>query len=213
MESGPVLPSRRPDEVKFEISADAAATIRRRGGNLWIWPSSDRWPYATTEPPGDRHEWTVHRQGELVVRVDAAIMPPQHWVVALPENDGRHLDARWNGQDPRGAFGRLPVFEEPRNVPEPTGFRYQLFRFGSKAYAVLAAALWVLGIAGLRRGWFEGALLVGLGALAVVALLVGRARDWRPGRRGPAAKPGSSSPERRRAGIAPGPSWCVRPLC
>jgi hypothetical protein len=184
MESGTVLPSRGTDEVRFEISAGAAATIRRRGGNLWIWPSSERSVYATTEPPGDRHEWTAYRQGEVVVRVDAAIRPPERWVVVLPENGGRHLDARWNGLDPGGAFGRLPLLDMPEEVPQPSSLRHESFQLGSKAYAVLAAALWVLGIAGLHRWWFEGAPVVGFGALVLLAFLARLARkSWRGDRR------------------------------
>lgn len=72
----PELPA-RASHVRFEVSADAAIVIRERVGQLWIWPSPrTSSAYATTEPPGDRHEWTDYRQSGFVVHVDDAIVPP-----------------------------------------------------------------------------------------------------------------------------------------
>jgi len=171
-----VLPARASDEVKFEISAAAAAAIRERGGQLWIWPSAERWPYCTTEPPGDSHEWTLYRQGEFVVHVDEAIVPPERWVVEQPKHQGRHLDARWNGLDPRQAFGRLPLVDAPEEEePEQTGLRLGLLHL----YGLLVAALATLGVVGLHRWWFDDVRFAAVGLLAVVGLLasaVGRMR-------------------------------------
>lgn len=165
MEGALVLPSRRVERVDFQISAEAAAVIRRRGGNLWIWPSPDLWPYATTEPPGEERDWTVYRQGDLVVRVDTAIVPPQHWTVALPQNEGRLLDARWNGLDPGGAFGRLPLLDSPEE--EPAGSD-SIGKLVFAAYGAVAAVLWVLHIADVQSRWL--APLVRWGELAAIVL-------------------------------------------
>jgi hypothetical protein len=176
-----VLPTRGPT-VKFEISAGAAALIRRRGGQLWIWPSPDRHAYATTEPPGDRHEWTECRQGDIVVRVDDAIVPPQRWVVTPPTNDGRNLDARWNGIDPREVFGRLPLVDRPDPQPEPGDARRWYERFA--ALAGLPAVFWVLGTVGLHRWWFDDLSRLGEVAALLLALIVAAALwVWRHVRR------------------------------
>src|SRR5262245_8438041 len=103
----------RPGRVKFAVSAPAAAVIRDRGGQLWIWPSPDGSAYATTEPPGETREWTAYRQAGFVVHGDEAIVAPQRWVVTRPEDGGRHLEALWNGEDRGGALGQLPLVEPP----------------------------------------------------------------------------------------------------
>ena len=139
--------------------------IRRRGGTLWIWPSPDRWPYATTEPPGEERDWAVYRPGDLVVRVDTAIVPPQHRTVALPPNEGRLLDARWNGLDPSGAFGRLPLVGSPE--AERAGSGDWAGNGGLAAYGAVVAVLWVLHITGVQSRWLA---LIRWGAL--VALLL-----------------------------------------
>lgn len=170
-----MLPARASDGVKFEISAPAAAAIRQRGGELWIWPSADRWPYCTTEPPGDSHQWTLYRQGEFVVQVDATIVPPERWVFEQPEHPGRHLDARWNGLDPRQVFGRLPLVDAPEEEPEQTGLGLGLLH----VYGFLVAALATLGIVGLHRWWFNDVRFAAVGVLAVVGLLAAAVRRMR----------------------------------
>jgi hypothetical protein len=84
------------------------AVIRGRGGQLWIWPSEDRWPYATTGPPVSHEaEWVIFEPEGLVVHVDSAIIPPERWVVsAVPAR--RWVVAKWNGLEP-AVFGRLPL--------------------------------------------------------------------------------------------------------
>ncbi len=177
-----VLPA-RTNEVEFEISAMRRPSIRDRGGQLWIWPSPDRSAYATTELPGDEHEWTDYRQAGFVVHVDDAIVPPQRWVVALPRDEGRHLDAWWNGADPREAFGRLPLLGRPNEEPEPdiAPWWAQLVFGGS---ALLVGVFWVLGIAGLHRWWFKDLTYVWEGVgLLVVLLAAAVLWAWRRFRR------------------------------
>jgi hypothetical protein len=161
--------------VKFEISPDAAAAVRQRGGHLWIWPSADRWPHCTTEPPGDSHRWTLYRQGELVVHVDETIVPPARWVVEEPKHQGRHLEARWSGNDPRQAFGRLPLVDVVEEEPEQTGLGLGLVHL----YGFIVGALALLGLVGLHRWWFDDVRMAGLGVLAVAGLLVAAARRMR----------------------------------
>jgi hypothetical protein len=89
--AAPELPA-QAGQVKFDVSRDAANAIRDRGGQLWIWPSpATRSAYATTEPPGDAHEWTTYRQVRFVAHVDAAIVHPECWSLALPSTESRHL--------------------------------------------------------------------------------------------------------------------------
>lgn len=156
----------RTSQVKFEVSPDAADVIRRRGGQLWIWPSPDRSAYATTEPPGERHEWTTYRQAGFAVHVDDAIVAPQRWVVTLPKDGGRHLDASRNAEDPGGAFARLPVVDPQKEEPTDTTPRYQRV---SGALAILGTVVWVLGIVGFHHWWLEYARE---GTALLVALLV-----------------------------------------
>jgi hypothetical protein len=133
--------------------------------------------YATTEPPGDPHEWTVYREGEFVVQVDDAIVAPQRWVVALAKKEGRHLDARWNGNDPAGAFGRLPLVDSTPEEPTATRRWSDLVLGG---FALLGSVVWVLGIAGVHRWWFDDVRFVWLGASLLLALFaVALSRLWR----------------------------------
>jgi hypothetical protein len=183
MEGGPVLPSRSVERVDFQISAEAAAVIRRRGGKLWIWPSPARWPYATTEPPGEERDWTVYDQGDLVVRLDTAIVPPQHWAVALAQNESRLLDARWNGLDPSGVFGRLPLVDSPG--AEPPGSGDSVGNRVLAAYGAVVAVLWVLQIADVESRWIA---LVRWGALAALLLAVIAVAGLRRARRSRGAR-------------------------
>jgi hypothetical protein len=177
MERGLVLPNRSVERVDFQISAEAAAVIRRRGGNLWIWPGPNRWPYATTEPPGEERDWTVYRQAGFDVRVDAAIVPPQHWTVALPQNEGRLLDARWNGLDPSGAFGRLPLVDSPGAEPADSGD--SVLNRALAAYGAVVAVLWILHIADVQSSRLEVVRWGALAALFLAALAVGGLRKVR----------------------------------
>jgi hypothetical protein len=152
-----VLPERL-SQVRFEVSPEAAAVIRNRGGQLWIWPSPDQSAYATTEPPGEAHEWTTYRQAGFVVHVDDAIVPPERWVIAPPTTGSRHLLARWIGSGTQEEVGRLPLVVTPEEEPEPSGGpgwydRVFLGPMSASAGAWLLAS--VLGIVGIRLGRFE----------------------------------------------------------
>src|SRR5262249_36006430 len=163
--SMPRLPWRRraaPDlpaqagQVTFEVSPDAGATIRERGGQLWVWPSpATQSAYATTEPPGgDTHEWTAHRQAGFIVHVDDAIVPPERWVVESPPTEGRHLLARWMRAGQHWESGRIPLVnppEEPKHV-EPRGW-FERFYAGPHAVVYVGWLLaTALAIAGIRIG-------------------------------------------------------------
>lgn len=155
--STPVLPE-RPSQVGFEVSPEAAAVIRNRGGQLWIWPSPAQSAYATTEPPGDAHEWTAHRQAGFVVHVDDAIVPPERWVLAPPTTGSRHLLARWVGSGSQEEVGRLPLVVTPDEEPERS--RGPAWTDGVLLGPLSApVGTWllasVLGIVGIRLGGFE----------------------------------------------------------
>lgn len=172
-----VLPA-RPSEVEFEVSPDAAAVIRQRGGQLWIWPSPYKAAYATTEPPGDTHEWTDYRQAGFVVHVDDAIVPPHRWVVDLPTDKSRFLDARWNGEDPHGALGRLPLVASPDDEPTES---IPWYRRALGIAALLVLVIWaVLGLAGVG-GWGSADFSWRReGSAFLIAVLVGAGRWlWR----------------------------------
>jgi hypothetical protein len=168
--AAPELPA-QASQVKFEVPREAAALIRERGGQLWIWPSpATRSAYATTEAPGDAHEWTTYRQAGFVAHVDAAIVAPECWSLALPRAESRHLLARWIGADPDEASGRIPLVPEPT---EPVPPRRWVMRG-----LVLLLVAWLLGslaleFAGVYRWWFAPDWTVEalhLAALLVVAL-------------------------------------------
>jgi hypothetical protein len=140
--------------VRFEVSRDAAALIRDRGGQLWIWPSpATRSAYATTEPPGDPHEWTTYRQPGFVVHVDATIVPPERWSLALPTTGGRHLLARWIGDGPDEASGRVPLVPEPTEPVPPGAW---VMRGIALLIVVWLLGSLALGLAGVHRWWFAG---------------------------------------------------------
>ena len=190
-----VLPE-RPTQVKFEVSPEAAVVIPNRGGQLWIWPSPDQSAYATTEPPGDTHEWTAHRQAGFVVHVDNAIVPPERWVVAPPTTASRHLLARWIGSAPQEEVERLPLVVPLDEEPEPSGgpgWYDRVFLRPTSAAAGGWLLASVLGIVGIRLGRFEReSFWEGLFiAVALLALSVRWA--WRRIRRVDASAPSSGS--------------------
>jgi hypothetical protein len=188
--TAPALPA-PPREVKFEISPAAAVTIRERGGQLWIWPSpATRTAYATTEPPGEEHEWTTHRRAGFVVNADDAIVPPERWEVELPPAASRHLLARWIGTDPHEASGRIPLVPEPT---EPVTRGAWVMR----GLALLVVA-WLLGslaleLAGVHRWWFAGNPVVEAFHL-LTPLAAAGAWLWQRLRRVDEAAPTSSRP-------------------
>ena len=179
--------------MKFEVSPDAAAAIRYRGGQLWIWPSPRTWSvYATTEPPGDAHEWTTHRQAGFVVHVDDAIVPPERWAVELPATESRHLLARWMGEGQQSESGRIPLVnppDEPRELPARQGWYERVFA-GPHAVAFVGwLFVTALAIVGIHLGRFGDyafweILVVPLALLAVVVRWV-----WRRVRRVDASAP------------------------
>jgi hypothetical protein len=177
--------------VRFEISDEAAALIRSRGGRLWIWPDLKRRPYAASWPPAF-HEtaWTDYAPDGLVVHVDSAIVPPKRWVLSTVASE-RWVVARWDGLDPQ-IFGRLPLDrpedereEEPLEHPSSPLAHIRRFLV-VPALAWVFAILWALRFFGVSSGWLSAgraALIAVLSALALVATFVVWVREKRAERR------------------------------
>jgi hypothetical protein len=175
MEPASTSASPETGEIKFEISEEAAALIRRRGGQAWIWADFHRRLHATTgKPATHKPAWWECPLGDLVVHVDSAIVPPEQW--ALAAEDGA-LTARWDGHNP-DLFGRVPLAqaedESAEDPADPTSS--PLAHVGTSlvvpALAWVFAVLWALRLLGVGRAWlgFEQAAL--FAALSVVGVLV-----------------------------------------
>jgi hypothetical protein len=181
METASELPNPQAEDSRFEISGEAAALIRRRGGQVWIWSDLYRRLHATTGPPVlHKLEWSTCTPDDLVVHVHSAILPPKRWVLATA--DGA-LMARWEGHNP-DLFGRVPLAQpESESEEDPADQTSSPLAHVSRflvvpALAWVFAVLWALrffGVTsvGVTRGW----LLVGEAALFVV-LCVAAAVTW-----------------------------------
>jgi hypothetical protein len=173
------------------------AVIRGRGGRLWIWPSEDRWPYATTGPPVSHEaEWVTFEPEGLVVHVDSAIVPPERWVVsAVPAR--RWVVAKWNGLEP-AVFGRLPLArpdDEPVEPPSsPLGHVRRFLVVPGLAW--IFAVLWALHYLGVGNEWLGAGRWLLLSLLALVAFVAWLRQKLRE-RRGDNALESQRSPSRR----------------
>ena len=162
-------PEPEQHEVEFEIPDEAAAVIRGRGGQLWIWPDGLRRSHATTGPPVEHDaEWVTFRPDGLVVHVDSAIVPPERWVLtAVPGR--RWVEARWNGHDPE-LFGRLPLVrpdDEPVEQPSsPLGHLRKFLLVPGLAWVF--AGVWVLHNVGVPSQWLFVIQLAFVIAVAVI---------------------------------------------
>jgi hypothetical protein len=161
------------DDVVFEVEDEADALIRGRGGELWIWPSENRKPYATSWPPGvHKADWTTYSCSGLVVHVDAGIVPPRRWVISSVPSEGLVV-ARWDGLDPQ-VFGRLPLAqpdEEPAELPNSVLAHVRRFLV-VPALAWVFAVLWALRFVGVSSGWLWAARTAFISALGVAAVIV-----------------------------------------
>lgn len=182
MDSAPARPGGQED-VEFEISDEAAALIRDRGGELWIWPSNDRWPFAMTNRPGLHYgDWLTYEPEGLVIHVDAAIVPPKRWVLPAVLTE-RALVARWNGLDPK-VFGRLPLAREDDDPPEPASSPLAHVRKSLivPGLAWVFAVLWALRYVGVGNRWLWAARTALFGAISLAAVgawLRGKLRERR----------------------------------
>jgi hypothetical protein len=156
-------------DVEFEISDEAAAQIRSRGGRVWIFPDADRWPHATIGKPFHDAEWVTCEHEGLVIHVDSAIVPPERWVLGMFPGSSTVV-ARWNGLDAK-VFGRVPLVrpdDEPVEPPSSPLAHVRRFLL-VPGVAWIFAAVWALHYFGVRSDWLW---IVQVGVLLVVALIV-----------------------------------------
>lgn len=177
MESKSTLANPQAENVRFDVSDEAAALIRARGGQLWIWPSDDRWPHATIGPPAFHHaEWVTFRPEGLVVHVDSAIVPPKSWVLATVPGSSALL-ARWDGLDPK-VFGRLPLalpeVESAGDMRDQTSSPLAHVRkfLVVPVLAWVFAVLWALRFFGVSSAWLWAGRTALVSAVSLAALVV-----------------------------------------
>ena len=80
----------------MNVTREATAYVRRRGGTAYVWLDGAQLVHARTKPPREEIDFRDFESGRIRLRVDRKLTPPELWTLVLRHFPLPRLGVDWN---------------------------------------------------------------------------------------------------------------------